>query len=345
MKTSSPFLRRVALAGVTLLTVAALASCASDDSDTTAALGSTSDTAATADTATADTTIPPTLVPETTAPVSSVPDSSIPSTPSTSVPNPATSDTAAPGGGTDFPVGANEVVLKIDSGIGGFRTFQSTFAAIPTLLVTGDGRVFTEGPVTMIFPGAFLPNLQVAQADRAMISELMKSADSAGLLGTIPDYTVGVPNVTDVGSTVLSLTAKGKTYVHEAYALGMEQGDAAPARKVLKDFIEAAKSKLSILPSEKFVPETYLLATQPADISPDTTVDPATGNPQPRFQLWPADLGINLKDLKCAPVVSSKVQAMFEKADQLTYFFQDSGVYSLAVRPVFPGQPGCESIN
>ncbi len=317
MKTSSPFLRRVALAGVTLLTVTALASCASDSADSTAATGSISETTAAVDTTGAsDSTVPATTVP----------------------------DTAVIGDGIDFPTGANDVVLKVESGLGGFRTFQSSFAAIPALLVTGDGRVFTEGPVTMIFPGAFLPNLQVAKVDRAVLSELMDAAKTAGLLGEVPDYTVGQPNVTDVGSTALTLTANGKTYVHDAFALGMEQGD-APARKVLKDFIDSAKAKLSVLPSEKFVPETYLLATQPADISPDTTVDPATGNPQPRLQLWPADIGIDLKDLKCAPVASAKVQALFEKADQLTYFFQDSGVYSLAVRPMLPGQAGCESVQ
>ena len=253
-------------------------------------------------------------------------------------------DPAVPGDGIEIPTGPNDEVLKVETGLGGFRTFQATFAEVPSILVTGDGRVFTEGPVSAVFPGPFLPNIQVARVDPEVLRRLMGAANNAGLLGEIPDYSVGRPPVTDVGSTALTLVANGKTYVHDAYALGMEQGD-APARKALKDFIEAARTALTALPSERFLPATYLLATRDAGISTDSAVDPTSGEPQPRLQLWPGDIGVDLKDLTCAPVEASKVQALFGKADQMTYFFQDSGVYSLAVRPVLPGQPGCESLQ
>ena len=262
-----------------------------------------------------------------------------------------TADTAVVAEGISVPTGADDVVVKIERGLGGFRTFQSTFAGVPALLITGDGRVFSEGPVPAIFPGPFLPNIQVAKIDPALLVELMGDAAGAGLLDQIPDYTVGQPGVTDVGSTALTLVANGRTYVHDAYALGMEQpeqGD-APARKALNGFIESATAKVatatSTVNSERFIPTTYLLATQPSEISPDTTTDPASGEPQPRLQLWPGEIGVDLKDLKCAPVDAAKVQELFEKADQLTFFFQDSGIYSLAVRPMLPGQPGCDSLK
>ena len=246
------------------------------------------------------------------------------------------------GGAPVFSTGKNDVVLKIESGIGGFRTFQSTFAALPTLLITGDGRVFSEGPVPTIFPGPFLPNIQVATVTRAEMAELLNAAKSVCLLGKIPDYTVGVPQVTDVGSTALTLTVNGQNFTHEAFALGMEQVD-APDRKVLKDFIELVTARTSGLQSAPFLANTYLLATLPVEISTDPTVAPGSGDPVPQIEPWSSEIGINLKDLTCAPVSAEKVQALFEGSNQLTYFSQDGGLYTLAVRPVLPGQPGCES--
>lgn len=294
------------------LVVLGLAACAKDNADVAATTVATADTTAVSTTAASTTDTAP--------------------------------DTAASAAGLDFPSGADEVVLRVESGIGGFRTFQSTFASVPSLLVTADGRVFTQGPTTEIFPGPMLPNIQVGLVDRVKLAEILADAEAAGLLGEIPDYTASQPGVTDVGSTVLTINAKGSKFVHEAYALGMEQGTPVDAKRAsLKSFIDKAASNLvGTNPTELFTPPSFLVASQPAEVS---TTDSSATDPQIRLVPWPAEIGVSLQDLRCAKVEAGKVLDLFSKADQLTRFFQDHGIYSLAVRPVLPGDPGCEAIT
>lgn len=251
-------------------------------------------------------------------------------------------ETAVIGEQVEAPLGPDDVVLRIESGVGGFRTFQSNFAALPQLLVTGDGRVFTQGPVIAIYPGPFLPNIQVGKMDSETMRSLLLDAEKSGLTGEIPDYAKSAPNVTDVGSTIVTITSHQKKYVHEAFALGMEQATAAPERAVLKVFVDSALAKVDGAATTRYLPVRYLIAAQPVELPPGT---PSTNVPAPRIVAWPTDLGVNLLDLKCVQIDAAKVQTLFEAADQLTYFTQEGATYQLAVRPMLPGQPGCESIT
>jgi hypothetical protein len=251
-------------------------------------------------------------------------------------------ETAVIGEQVEAPLGPDDVLLRIESGVGGFRTFQGNFAALPQLLVVGDGRVFTQGPVLTIYPGPFLPNIQVGKMDSETMRSLLLDAQQSGLTGDIPNYAKSAPNVTDVGSTIVTITAHQKKYVHEAFALGMEQANAAPERAALKKFVDSALAKVDGAATTSYTPESYLLASQAVDLSNQT---PAAGDPAPRLVAWPADLGVKLLDLKCVQIDAAKVQPLFEAADQLTYFTQEGATYVLAVRPMFPGQQGCEPIT
>ena len=271
----------------------------------------------------------------------------------TTTPETTTPDTAGLGPGTgdaigDVPAGPDQAVLRIETGVGGFRTFQSTFASIPSVLVTGDGRLFQPGPQIEIFPGPFLENIQINHVGADTLLAIGAEAKKSGLLGTVPDYTVGQPNVTDVGSTVVTLTVDGQTYVHIAFALGMEQAPNG-ARARLRTFVDWANNELTrpttngSADSEQFVAATYLLASQPVDLPDDSASDTTTAEPKPRLVAWPAETGVSLKDLRCASIDASKVQALFEKADQLTFFEDADVTYTVAVRPMLLGKPGCEA--
>src|SRR5215207_1318497 len=145
------------------------------------------------------------------------PGTSTPSTtpPHTTPPGTSTPDTTAPdGGGLQHPVGADEVVLRI-AYEGGFVPQEAAFLNLPTLLVTGDGRLIVPGPMIEIYPGPLLPNLQQRTISEAGIQQLLGMAAEHGLL-TAREYT-DPTNIADAPDTVVEISASGETYRHQAY--------------------------------------------------------------------------------------------------------------------------------
>src|SRR4051794_16972841 len=67
---------------------------------------------------------------------------------------------SAPPPATPFEVatGPDDVVISVRQA-GGFVPPGVLFAATPQALVSGDGRLLSTGPTTMINPGPLLPNL------------------------------------------------------------------------------------------------------------------------------------------------------------------------------------------
>ena len=222
--------------------------------------------------------------------------------------------------------------MRIDAAVGAFTTPEFAFQRTPTLLVAGDGRAFRPGAQIAIFPGPLLPAIEVLPIDEASIQAILAAADEAGLLAPPPDYTADAPQVTDVGSTIVTLSAGGAEYVHEAYALGFET-ETNPDRLALQTFVEAAQAIAGGLTGgELFTPTEYDVLAVPDDVANYTE------EPLPVVQPWPAETGIRLADAtSCLAVPASDVQAVFEAANQLSFFEEDGVTYRLAVRPVLPG--------
>ena len=123
-----------------------------------------------------------------------------------SVPAPTTPTTVpgttAPGASPiEHPVGADDVVLRIGYE-GGFVPVEVMFQNLPTLLVTGDGRLIVVGPVPEIYPGPLLPNLQVRTISEAGVQQLLAMAADHGLL-TQREYD-NPTNIADAPDTVVT---------------------------------------------------------------------------------------------------------------------------------------------
>ena len=250
---------------------------------------------------------------------------------------PATAPATTPAAdGYEHGSGAEDVVARIDSAVGAFTTPEFAFQRTPTLLVAGDGRAFRPGAQIAIFPSPLLPAIEVLPIDEASIQAILAAADEAGLLAAPPDYTADAPQVTDVGSTIVTLSAGGAEYVHEAYALGFET-ETSPARLALQTFVEDAQAIIGGLTGgELFTPTEYDVLAVPDDVANYTE------EPLPVVQPWPAETGIRLADAtSCLAVPAPDVQAIFEAANQLSFFEDDGVTYRLAVRPVLPGAERC----
>ena len=254
---------------------------------------------------------------------------------------PVDTDTVDTGGdGIQHPTGADEIVLRIGYE-GGFVPVEYVFLDLPTLLVTGDGRVIVQGPQIAIYPGPLLPNLQERTISEDGIQALLRLARDHDL---VRDVTYeDDPLIADAPYTVVTISADGATYEHEAYALGIG-GDAETdeARAQLASFVAAATDIVNAAGADTLGPEvpyettSYLIratvadeATAPDDIAPEI-VD------------WPADAPVRLADAReCATVPAESFTDLFASATQLTWFADAGVTYQLTVKPQLPGVPAC----
>lgn len=256
--------------------------------------------------------------------------STVPGTvPATTVP--ATS--APDAGGIEHPVGADDVVLRIGYE-GGFVPVEAAFQNLPTLLVTGDGRLIVQGPVIEIYPGPLLPNLQVRSISEDGIQQLLSLAADHGLL-TQRGYD-NPTNIADAPDTVVTIAANGEVYEHRAYALGLDGSgnESDELRQSLADFIAAATGEFltdnpELGAEEPYTSETFL-------VRPTAVTDLSGFEVEPTVVEWPAGLPA-LVEGECIEVPATDVGALFAEANQLTFFTSGDQPFSLGVKPLIPG--------
>jgi hypothetical protein len=241
------------------------------------------------------------------------------------------------------PTGADDVLVRVDQGVNGFTTAASSFARTPAVVIAGDGKVITPGAMTMQYPGPLVAPLSVRQLDDEGVETVLALAADKGLLDVPPpDYEEGAPQVTDVGSTVVVLDATGTPVVHEAYALGMEDGG-SPARTALQEFVTAVTDLSSLVGAEHLGAETQYVPTEyavqampvnPADFSSDV---------KPTIVPWPSSTGVTLASTveQCVTVPGADLAGVLEGATELTFFREGAATYQLLVRPQTPGSPTC----
>lgn len=262
------------------------------------------------------------------APASLPPVTSTPAAPTTQ-PTPTT----APG--FEHPVGADEVVLRIGYE-GGFVPVEYAFLNLPTLLVTGDGRLIVQGAVPAIYPGPLLPNLQVRTISEAGVQQLLERAAEHGLL-TPREYT-NPTNIADAPDTVVTLQVNGETIEHRAYALGLSD-ESDELRAELAAFVAEATGEWlygdnpELGPEMPYVSDTYLIRATPVNDLTGYEIEPTVTD-------WPADLAPLADAGECATYPADSLRAMFEQANQLTFFTDDDVQYQLTVKPLLPGD-GC----
>jgi hypothetical protein len=248
------------------------------------------------------------------------------------VPTPSTPGTTAPGTGEiEHPVGADEVVLRVGYE-GGFVPAETAFQNLPTVLVTGGGRLIVPGPMIEIYPGPLVPNLQVRTISEAGIQQLLALAAEHGLL-TQRQYE-NPTNIADAPDTVVTIAANGEVYEHRAYALGLDGAEHDELRQALADFVAAVTGEFLVDNPELGAEQPY---TSDMFLVRPTIVTDLTGYEiEPTVTDWPADLA-PLVDGQCVEVPASAVGAMFAEANQLTFFTSAGHQFSLAVKPQLAG--------
>jgi hypothetical protein len=258
--------------------------------------------------------------------------------------------TEAPAPGYEHPTGADEVILDYRE-LGGFTTPEWAFQRTPSVLVSGDGRVFTPGAQIAIYPGPLLPAIQVQTISEEGIQQILAAADEAGLLAEV-EYADN-QFIADATTATVTISADGDTWLHEAYALGITPpGEPeTPERAALAGFLAALADLPGLVgadalgPAEIYEPEEYEIAAIPVD---DLSAYASDGI-EPTVVDWPTDAAVPLADAvapvdgvadgaPCTLVPAAEFGELFASANQLTFFADDGVTYQVLVRPVLPGE-------
>jgi hypothetical protein len=247
-----------------------------------------------------------------------------------------------------YATGSDDAVVRIGYE-GGFVAASTVFMNTPTLLISGDGRAIQPGAYPAVYPGPLLPALRERSIDEEGIQTVLRTAEVAGLLGPIPDYSSKADSmVADAANTVVTITVNGETYRHSAYALDIPMPvgfEDTPARTNLAEFVAAVGDLEGLVGTEHLGADDVLTATayrfRAEAVDPTQWTDPA-----PTIVPWPSSIGIRLADAgECATADAATVGTVFTDANQLTFFTDAASaaelVYSVAATQVLPGDPPC----
>ncbi len=245
--------------------------------------------------------------------------------------------------GYAHPTGPDDVVIEYTE-LSGFTTREYAFQQPPMVLISGDGRVFTTGPQIAIYPGPALPNIQVGTITEEAVQQLLSIADDDGLFAEI-DYTEE-SLIADASTATVTINVDGTSWVHSAYALGMDEPGKTPSpeRATLLEFTAQLTDLANTVgadqlgPTDAFAPDNYLIQSVEA-ATPTTTADGI----EPTIVDWPTTADVALADAtQCAVVSAESVGDLFTNADQLTYFVDDGVTYQVVAVQQLP-QRTCDN--
>lgn len=213
-------------------------------------------------------------------------------------------------------------------------------AALPRLLVMGDGRVLAEGAVPAIYPGPLMPPVLEQRIGAAGVERIVERARRAGLLRDVRYAGPSDDRKEPAVPTVVTLRVGGRTYVHRV--VGLAFGETDPARARVERFLRSLDDLDQVPPYPTgFVPDRYLVAAVPADEDPPDLPPGAGSAIRPTVVDWPAATGVRLADARrCAAVPAAVVRDMLDRADELTLFRDGGVVYRVSPVPQVPGT-GC----
>jgi hypothetical protein len=255
--------------------------------------------------------------------------------------------------GPTAPSGSDQLVLRIDQ-VGGFVPIQYHLTNLPLFSLYGDGLVLTPGAQIEIYPGPALPALGQQRLTADAVQRLIQTAIDAGL---DKDRTFQTMIVSDMPTTVFTLTIDGQTHTTEVYALGFDQGgkpdgmsqEEFQARKELSAF-QNTVTDLTRLPDGSvtdeglYEPTSLRIFSSIYQPDPSLTQSPIAWPLTPGLDLFGDPMDTAMDGMRCGTVAADAAASLLplaEQANQLTPWTSDGGRYGLLFRPLLPDESGC----
>jgi hypothetical protein len=256
-------------------------------------------------------------------------------------PTPTTSPTASP---SPSPTASPDLAVVRIHQTGGMLPPWETISWLPLVVLYADGRLVTQGPMIDIYPGPALPNLLVTQLTPDGVRRVLQAALDSGFQG--PDRDVG-EQMLDSGATVFTITTADGTHTTRLH--GHSQDPAVVAAMRFHEALLAPRAWFegAVVSDDRPLAWDRLQIVS-APMTPDALPDPQMVT-QVDWPLEPlADLGALIEPTqpyRCAVLEGDDVDAvrpLVQNANQLTLFVSETDTYQLRLRPLLPGEPGCE---
>lgn len=261
-----------------------------------------------------------------------------------------------PSGGIAHPNGDGLILSVANSG--GFVAPDFLLGALPSFVLTGDGRVLVSGAQAAIFPGPMLPSVLQRRLTEAGIQAVLGAVAETGLFKADLDLNGANATVADAAETVFTLHADGREVTVSIYALGFLDsanpprgmpGNEVLAHRALSVLQQRLQSLEQWLPAngwadtgwKPYQPEALRLYVRNADAEPPD----GSGLPPQAPRPWPvtgesAAFGAaSSGDLRCGVVAGADGAtwlAELRQSNQLTRWTAGAHRYSIIPRPLLP---------
>ncbi|MEU4156888.1 hypothetical protein [Actinoplanes sp. NPDC026670] len=243
------------------------------------------------------------------------------------------------------------IVLRVEYR-GGFVPAETIPSRLPQFSVYADGRAVTEGPVTLIYPGPALPNLQEIKLSEAQVKQLTADAVAAGVRSGA-DF--GTPGVADIPSTRISVVTAGGEQSVEVMALSEARPDdtsLTAAQKTARTKLAGFVKSLHDLFAEAASPAAKAYQAERVAVlaSPyQDNGDGLSGAPVkwPAADLPGAFLNQELK-INCLTVegaAKDEVLALAAKGNERTQWESAGKKWQIKFRPLLPDEKECADLR
>ncbi|WP_204298226.1 hypothetical protein [Actinoplanes campanulatus] len=243
-----------------------------------------------------------------------------------------------------------QVVLRVEYR-GGFVPAEFIPSRLPRFTAYADGRLLSEGPVPLIYPGKALPSVQEVRVGLERVRELIAEAVAAGVK-TGADF--GMPGVADAPSTRIAVVTAGGEQVVEVMALSEARPDDGAltkeqnaARKRLTGFLGELDSEFagSTGPAPKqYQPERVAVLAQPYQDTGDGLGGDPVRWPGPELPGGYLNEQLKINCLTVEGTAKGAVWAAAGKANERTPWESAGKKWQVRFRPLLPEETGCDSL-
>ncbi len=244
-------------------------------------------------------------------------------------------DTAGPG-----PEVTDDVILTVRDE-GGFAPLESILGRHPRLVLRGDGRVYTPGPVPAVYPGPMLMPILVGTIDRETLDDILELVVAAGLTEIDnQEDTSATSHVADATTTVITYHDGSRERVLSVYALGIAT-DASDVARRAELLVAALDRAAGSVETSFFTPSAIEVRAGDGLTVPD----PEFRNTMPwPLPMAPDEIPAGRHGWRCVVIggaIAGELLDVFATATQATVWEHEGTEHPLMARGLMPGEPGC----
>lgn len=236
----------------------------------------------------------------------------------------------------------DDVVLTI-SEEGGFAPVEAILGRHPRYVLQADGRLYSPGAITLIYPGPMLMPIMVGTVDDDTLGDILRLVDEAGIPeidGRLDDDSAA-DRVADATTTVITYFDGTTEHTLAVYALGIaaESSDQAQAALDLVDAVDRANGALT--DTDEYRPTKVEIRTGDNLSLPDPEF--RTTQPWP-LAVAPDELPAGEHGWGCVVVEgppATDLLEIFGDATQATVWEHEGTEHPLVARGLYPGETGC----